>query len=134
MTQAKAKNLTFAEFLELGEGDEVRYDLLADGSLVEVPSEAEINSALVMNLLQKLAAFFEFRLAKIGVLELEVHPVGDGRRNRRPDLAILMPEHLKSESIQKRTALFLGAPPPRFVAEVVSPGDAESENFKRDYI
>ena len=134
MTQARAKNLTFAEFLEYGDADGVRYDLLADGSLVEVPSEAEINSALVMILLQKLAALIEFRLVKLGVLELEVQPVGDGKCNRRPDFAILTPEHLAIESIQKRTALFLGSPPPRFVAEVVSPGDTKSENYQRDYL
>jgi Uma2 family endonuclease len=134
MAQAKAKNLTFAEFLEYGDADGGRYDLLANGSLIEAPSEAEINSALVMILLQKLAALIEFRLVKIGVLELEVQPVGDGRRNRRPDFSILTPEHLAVESIQNRTALFWGSPPPRFVAEVVSPGNAESENYQRDYI
>jgi Uma2 family endonuclease len=134
MAQAQARPLTFAEFLDYGDADGGRYDLLADGSLVEVPSEAEINSALVMILLQKLAAFLEFRLAKIGVLELEVQPIGDGRRNRRPDLAILTSEHLNLDSIQKRTALFWGSLPPRFVAEVVSPGDTNSENYQRDYI
>ncbi len=134
MAQAKAKNLSFAEFLEYGDADGARYDLLADGSLVEVPSEAEINSALVMILLQKLAVLVEFRLVKIGVLELEVQPIGDGKRNRRPDFAILTPEHLAIESIQNRTALFWGSPPPRFVAEVVSPGDTKSENYQRDYI
>lgn len=60
MTQAQPKPVTFAEFLERSAIDQVRYDLLADGSLVEVPSEAEINSALVMMLLQKLAAFVSF--------------------------------------------------------------------------
>lgn len=134
MTQAKTKPLTFAEFLERSDADGIRYDLLADGSLVAVPSEAEINSALVMILLQKLAAFVNFRLAKISVLELEVTPVGDGKRNRRPDLAILSPEHLAIGSLKKRTALFLGALPPRFVVEVVSPDDVDSENYQRDYI
>ena len=48
MTQAKPKLLTFAEFLERNDTDGVRYDLLADGSLVAAPSKAEINSAIVM--------------------------------------------------------------------------------------
>jgi Uma2 family endonuclease len=48
MTQAKTKPLTFAEFLERDDADDVSYDLQADGSLVAVLSEAEINSALVM--------------------------------------------------------------------------------------
>ena len=40
MTQAKLKPLTFAEFLERNDVDGIRYDLLADGNLVAVPSEA----------------------------------------------------------------------------------------------
>ena len=45
-----------------------------------MPSKAEINRALVMLLLKKLAAFMSFRLAKVGVLELEVTPMGDGKK------------------------------------------------------
>lgn len=134
MTQAKPKPLTFAEFLERNDTDGIRYDLLVDGSLVAVPSEAEINSAIVMMLLEKLMPFIQLRLAKIGVLELEVNPVGDKKRNRRPDLAILEPAHLTIESLKKRTALFLGSLPPRFVVEVVSPGNPDTDNYKRDYV
>ena len=77
MTQAKPKPLTFADFLECDHPNDVHYDLLADGSLVAVPSEAEINSAIVMILLEHLIAYIQLRLAKVGVLELEVTPVGD---------------------------------------------------------
>ena len=133
MIQATPKSLTFAEFLEWDHPDGIHYDLLADGSLVAVPSEAEINSAIVMILLEYLMAHIQLRLAKVGVLELEVTPIGDNKRNRRPDLAILEPAHLTIDSIKTRTALFLGALPPRFVAEVVSPGNADSENYQRDY-
>lgn len=134
MTQGKLKPLTFAEFLERNDADGIGYDLLADGNLVAVPSEAEINSAIIMLLLGKLMPFIQLRLAKIGVLELEVTPVGDGKRNRRPDLAILEPAHLTIDSLKSRTALFLGALPPKFVVEVVSPGSPDSENYKRDYL
>ena len=133
MTQAKSKPLTFAEFLERDHTDGVCYDLLANGSLIAAPSEAEINSAIVMILLEKLIAFIQLRLAKVGVLELEVTPIGDDKRNRRPDLAILKPEHLAIESLKKRTALFLESLPPRFIVEVVSPGNTDSENYQRDY-
>jgi hypothetical protein len=47
MTQAKLKSLTFAEFLERNHADDTRYDLLADGSLVAVPSDAESNAPSV---------------------------------------------------------------------------------------
>lgn len=43
MTQAKPKPLTFAEFLERDDTDGACYDLLADGSIVAVPSEAEMD-------------------------------------------------------------------------------------------
>ena len=132
MTQVKP--LIFAEFLERNDADGIRYDLLADGSLVAVPSEAEINSAIIMLLLEKLTAFIQLWMAKVGVLELEVNPVGDGKRNRRPGLAILEPAHLQIDSLKKRTALFLVALPPRFVVEVVSPGNLDSENYQREYL
>lgn len=134
MTQAQTKPLTFADFLERNDTDGARYDLLADGSLVAVPSEAEINNAIVMMLLEKLMLFTQFRLAKVGVLELEVDPVGDAKCNRRPDLAILEPAHLTIESLKKRTALFWGSLPPRLVVEVVSPGNPDTENYQRDYV
>jgi Uma2 family endonuclease len=133
MTQTKAQKLTFAEFLEYDDGTDHPYDLLTNGELVEVPNEAEINSRLAMALLVKLLDFVSYEFIKINVLELEVQPAQDGRQNRRPDLAILRPEHLNIDSIIKRTALFLGALPPRFVAEVVSPGTVDSDNYQRDY-
>lgn len=67
MTQANPKSLTFPEFLEHNETDGIRYDLLADGSLIVVPSEAEISSAIIMVLLGKLMPFIQLRLANIGV-------------------------------------------------------------------
>lgn len=134
MTQAKTEPLTFSEFLERDDTNGTRYDLLSNGDLVAVPSEAEINSAIAMMLLEKLMPYIQLRLVKVGVLELEVDPIGDNKRNRRPDLAILEPKHLTIESLKKRTALFLGSLPPRFVAEVVSPGNSDTDNYKRDYV
>lgn len=133
MTQAKTKPLTFAEFLERDDADNVLCDLLADGSLVAVPEEAAMNSALAFRLAMRLAAFLSDELIKINCLTLEVNPVGDNRVNRRPDLAILHPEHLTIDSVIRRTALFLGDLPPRFVAEVVSRGNENSDGYRRDY-
>lgn len=133
MTQAKLKPLTFADFLEYDDGSDAWYDLLSDGSLVEVTSEAEINSRLAMALVVQFLNVVDYALIKINTLELEVNPIGDNRVNRRPDLAILDPEHLKIDSIVRRTALFRGDLPPRLVAEVVSPGNENSESYLRDY-
>jgi Uma2 family endonuclease len=130
MAQAKTKPLTFVEFLERESGD-VQYDLLADGSLVEVPEEAEVNSAIAFELAFWLASFVPRRLIKINCLTLEVEPVGDNRVNRRPDLAVVTPKHLEIETFVKRTALRIGDLPPQFIAEVVSPGEI---GYERDYI
>jgi Uma2 family endonuclease len=130
MAQAQTRPLSFAEFLEQETGD-VQYDLLADGSLIEVPEEAEINSAIALALAFWLASFVARRLIKINCLTLEVEPVGDNRINRRPDLAVVTPEHFEIETFVKRTALQIGHLPPRFVAEVVSPGEM---GYERDYV
>ncbi|MEL7314949.1 MAG: Uma2 family endonuclease [Cyanobacteria bacterium J06559_3] len=134
MTQASTKSLTkpltFSEFLEW-ETDGVQYDLLADGSLAEVPEEAALNSAIAFELAFWLASFVCRRLIKVNCLTLEVEPVGDNRVNRRPDLAAIAPEHLEIETFVKRTALQRGQLPPRFVTEVVSPGET---GYQRDYV
>lgn len=81
----------------------------------------------------KLAAIVDLRLIITHSLTMEVEPVGDTYRNRRPDLAVLRPEHLTLDSIIKRTALPLGAPPPQLAVEIVSPGSNTDENYCRDY-
>ena len=136
MTQAKVKPLiplTFKQYLEYDDGSDIRYDLLANGELIAVPSEAEINYYLAMLLYGKLSAFVNFRLIMVHVLTMEVNPVGDNYKNRRPDVAVLRPEHLQLDSIINKTALCIGAPAPQFVAEIVSPGGISSDNYRRDY-
>ena len=49
--------------------------------------------------------------------------------NRFPDLVVLRPEHL--QLTQKRLTITLDMPPPRLIAEVLSPG---KPNQDRDYI
>lgn len=49
MAQAKTKPLTFVEFLER-ETDDGQTDLLADGSLVAAPEEAEVNGAIALSI------------------------------------------------------------------------------------
>ena len=52
-------------------------------------------------------------------------------RTRYPDLTILDPVHLPL--IERRNTITCEMPPPRLIAEVVSPGNEMSENYKRDY-
>jgi hypothetical protein len=64
MAQAQTRPLSFGEFLEQETADG-QYDLLADGSLIEVPEEAEINSAIALALAFWLASCVARRLIKI---------------------------------------------------------------------
>lgn len=59
--------------------------------------------------------------------------MGDGRVNRVPDVVVLRPEHIEILLETKKSTLLLGMPAPAFVAEVVSPGSENSDNYRRDY-
>lgn len=132
MIQAKVTFTTFEEYLSYSnEMDmEGRYELI-DGELVELPPESESNN-WIANYLQFLlvAAKSPLRLIKIHSLELQV-PVlqPNDAANRYPDLVILRPEHL--DLMKRRLTITLDMPPPRLIAEVVSPGKT---NRDRDYI
>ncbi|MEM1254675.1 MAG: Uma2 family endonuclease [Cyanobacteria bacterium P01_H01_bin.21] len=133
MAQAKLKPLTFAEYLNYDDSSDIRYDLLSNGEIIPLPNESEENDYLAMVLFMKLSALISFRLVKSHTLTMEVEPIGDRYKNRRPDLVVLKPEHLQLESIIKQNALPLGVIPPQFIAEVVSPGNESSDNYRRDY-
>lgn len=133
MTQAKVKPMTFAEYLNYDDGSDTRYDLLKNGELIEVPNEAWINNLLVKLLTAKLEPFVDATLIVAHVLTMQVTPVGDNRQSCHPDLVILRSEHLKLKNLLNKTALLLGDPPPQFIAEIVSPGGLNSDNYRRDY-
>ena len=133
MAQAKLKPLTFAEYLNYDDSSDIRYDLLSNGKIIPVLNESEENDYLAMVLFMKLSVLISFRLVKPHTLTMEVEPVGDRYKNCRPDLVVLEPEHLQLESIIKQNALPLGVIPPQFIAEVVSPGNESSDNYRRDY-
>ncbi|HIK56095.1 MAG TPA: Uma2 family endonuclease [Synechococcales cyanobacterium M55_K2018_004] len=131
MTQAKVKFTTFEEYLSYSDETpmEGRYELI-DGELVELPPESELNNWLALNLRDYLIQVVRRRLVRIHACEVQVpvlHP-GDPA-NRFPDLVVLRPEHL--ELTQRRLTITLDMPPPRLIAEVVSPGKA---NRDRDYL
>jgi Uma2 family endonuclease len=112
MTQARAKPMTFAEYLDYEDGSDARYDLLSSGELIEVPNEAWLNNVLIKLLSARLELFVETTLIVAHVLTMQVKPVGDERQSRHPDLVVLRPEHLKLPSLMNKTALLLGDPPP----------------------
>jgi len=125
------QKLTFEDYLALEDtGYEGRVELI-DGELVELPPESRINTEIA-------AIWFAALLAKgVNVLHLKMGnceiqtPVlapGDAA-NRFPDLVVIREEH--RSLIQGRMTITLKMPPPRFVLEVVSPGEP---NRQRDYV
>lgn len=132
MTQARVKFTTFEEYLSYSDATpmEGRYELL-NGELVELPPESRLNSTIAVRILLVLMATgIPVELIHPGKCEVQV-PVlrlGDAA-NRYPDLVVLREEHL--ELTQRRLTITLEMPPPRLIAEVVSPGKI---NRDRDYI
>ena len=110
---------------------EKSYRLLSTGEAVEVPSEDEGNLWLANVFIAALLAVEGIPLLKLiraGNKELQVKPIGDMRVNRKPDVMVMQPEHHQ----YARQAIKLGMPAAAFVAEVVSPGNEESDNYLRD--
>ncbi|MGB3299768.1 MAG: Uma2 family endonuclease [Phormidesmis sp.] len=109
------------------------YRLLSTGELIEVAEEDDLNIRIAFRLIALLLRIengFYLEHIRNGNKEMQVNPVGDRRMNRKPDLMVLQPEHLETA----KQAILLGSLPPLFVAEVVSPGSKNSDNYKRDYI
>ena len=100
-----------------------------DGELVPVMSESIGNINIATYLFALLIqAGFPPQLLCPGQVELVV----PGKpKTRFPDLTVLEEVHLTL--LNRRGTITREMPPPRVVVEVVSPGDDESENYKRDY-
>jgi Uma2 family endonuclease len=100
-----------------------------DGELVPVMSESIGNINIATYLFALLIqAGFSSQLLCPGQIELVV----PGKpKTRFPDLTVLEEVHLTL--LDRRGTITREMPPPRVVVEVVSPGDEESENYKRDY-
>ncbi|MBD1842996.1 Uma2 family endonuclease [Cyanobacteria bacterium FACHB-63] len=130
MTQAKPKFATFEAYLEFDDGTGNRYELI-DEELFALPPESEPNDAIANFLFLKLVeAGLPYRLVRPGKCEIQVPVLQRGdAANRYPDFLILEETHLSLT--QNRLTIKLDAPPPRMVAEVLSPGRA---NRERDLI
>ncbi len=134
MTYTPTRYQSYQEYLDDEDlSPEGNYRLLSTGELIEVSSEDDANLmiayVLSVSLFQMAGGAFKKRV-RVGNKELQVPSVGDGHVNRKPDVILLHPEHLEVA----RQAVMFGMQPPMFVAEVVSPGDENSSNYKRDYL
>jgi Uma2 family endonuclease len=130
MTQAKPRFATFEEYLAYDDGTDHRYELI-DGALVELPPESEPNDYIANLLFLKLVATgIPPRLVRPGKCEVQV-PVLQKKdaANRYPDLTVLDEAHLSLT--RTRLTIKSDMPPPRLVAEVLSPGKA---NRDRDLV
>ncbi|MEO1387363.1 MAG: Uma2 family endonuclease [Cyanobacteria bacterium J06634_6] len=134
MTYALTRYKSYQEYLDDESlSSEGNYRLLSTGELIEVSEEDDLNVRITYRLIALLLQLENGRYlerVRNGNKEIQVRPVGDKRVNRKPDLVVLRSEHLETA----RQAILLDTSPPLFVAEVVSPGSENSENYKRDYI
>jgi Uma2 family endonuclease len=131
VTISKSPQFTsFAAYLAADPADlpEGRYEYW-DGELVPVMSESIGNDTIANFIFLALVeAGLPFRLIRPGKVEVVV----PGRpRTRYPDLVVLEEVHLTL--LKSRATITRDMPPPRLLAEVVSPGNEKSENYKRDY-
>ncbi|MEL6604701.1 MAG: Uma2 family endonuclease [Cyanobacteria bacterium J06614_10] len=134
MTFTRARFKTYADYLEANLYPEGNFRLLNSGEIIELPPEDERNISIADELAFTLKQLVSSkRLVKISATELQVHPVGDRRVNRKPDVVVLRPAHIELMGELNKSAILFGMPAPVFVAEVVSPGGPASENYLRDY-
>jgi Uma2 family endonuclease len=131
MTVAKSPQFrSFEEYLAANPSDlpEGRYEYW-DGELVAVMSESGLND--------DIANYLYFLLVSAGIWSKLVKPhsceveVIGKPRTRFPDLTILDEAHVALT--EKRNTITRDMPPPRLLVEVVSPGNPDSANYKRDY-
>jgi Uma2 family endonuclease len=130
MTFTTARFTSFDAYLtaETSELPEGRYEYW-DGELVPVMAESLANDTIATYLFVLfLTAGISFDLLRPHNCEIEVL----GRpRTRFPDFTVLDEIHLTL--MDRRLMITREMPPPPLVVEVVSPGDENSENYKRDY-
>jgi Uma2 family endonuclease len=130
MVFAKPRFASFEDYLaaDPAELPEERFEYW-DGELVAAMSESIGNINIATYLFALLIqAGFPPQLLCPGQVELVV----PGKpKTRFPDLTVLEEVHLTL--LNRRGTITREMPPPRVVVEVVSPGDEDSENYKRDY-
>ncbi len=125
---------TYLEYLEADLDADGRFRLLSSGEVVELPPEDESNTFIADELAYALKQVVtNRRLVKTYSTEIQVHPIGDRRVSRAPDVMVLQPSALELMAELKKGAILFGMPAPVFVAEVVSPGGERSDNYRRDY-
>ena len=134
LTTHQTKYQSYQEYLDDEQlSSERNYRLLSTGELIEVASEDDLNlmiAHVLGILLSQVNSGALLKRVRVGNKEMQVPPIGDQCVNRKPDVIVLHPDHL----IEARQAIKVGMLPPLFIAEVVSPGYENSDNYQRDYV
>ena len=134
MTYTTVRYKSYSDYLKADLSSEGNFRLLNSGKVVKLPPEDEENICIAGELTFALKNLVSpRRLVRTASTEIQVRPVGDGRVNRVPDVLVLKPEHIEILSATKKSTVLLGLPAPAFVAEVVSPGNKNTDNYRRDY-
>ncbi len=125
------QKLSFEDYLALEDtGLEYRAELI-DGELIELPPESGVNTEIAaIWFAALLASGVSVLHLKLGNCEVQAPVLATGdAANRFPDVVVIREEH--RSLTQRRMTITLTMPPPRFVLEVVSPGQP---NRQRDYV
>lgn len=134
MTYTSVRYKTYQEYLNADLGSDGKFRLLSSGEVIKLPPEDENNVRMAGELDYLLKQVVKPReWVRSSSTELQVHPVGDGRVNREPDVLVLRPEHIELLANTTKSTILFEMPPPAFVAEIVSPGNETSDNYRRDY-
>lgn len=119
--------LTLEQYLSYTEELDTRYELF-NGTLVEMPPEADENNDIAKRLLVALLKYFPLEFLAYKDTEIEVS--GQRVSCRVPDLLVHSEASKAAIAGTKRATITHEMPPPVLVVEVVSPGQA---NRDRDY-
>jgi Uma2 family endonuclease len=130
MTFTKARFTSFEAYLSADPSDlpEGRCEYW-DGELIPVMTESKINDDIANYLFVLFLQMGIYRKL-LCPHSCEIEVIGKPR-NRFPDLTVLEDAHLRLMTKSNRVTRDM--PPPRLVVEVVSPGNEDSDNYKRDY-
>jgi Uma2 family endonuclease len=130
MTVATQRRMSLEEYLTYDDGTDTRYELV-DGMLVEMGTEAPLNSAI--------ALFLVFVFADLGTArknlaighQMEVESIEASAR--QPDLIVHTPES-DAAIMDDGKLLRDGEPVPMLVVEVVSNSKTDKKSRDRDYV
>jgi Uma2 family endonuclease len=129
MTVATDRRMTLQEFLTYDDGTDTRYEL-EDGVLVDMGTEATINTKIVMFLIETFLKLVPRN--RIGIKQhMEVRSRYATARD--PDLTIHSVDSAAAIDGLTQACLKYGDPAPLIAIEIVSPGTESTKNYKRDY-